>query len=265
MTHDTHTRSRHLLLLAGAVVTATTVVHAAPALTALDPVRRHRSDAMSGVGAPGHVALTFDDGPDVASTPSFIRSLDELGTHATFFLLGRMLNPAPWLGRELVEAGHEVALHGWDHRVLLLRGPRSTYNDMARAHDQLTRSCGAPPAFYRPPYGVMTRAAHRSARALGMTPVLWSTWGRDWRRAATADSVCRDVFRRLGPGGTILLHDSDCTSAPNSWRTTLAALPGIVAEIRTRGLEPGPLREHGLGAQMSLDGVLVSGGARSPR
>ncbi|KJY24823.1 polysaccharide deacetylase, partial [Streptomyces sp. NRRL S-495] len=39
-------------------------------------------------------------------------------------------------------------------------------------------------------------------------------------------------------------HDSDCTSAPDSWRATLAALPLLAAPCHTRGLTLGPLRDH---------------------
>jgi hypothetical protein len=49
----------------------------------------------------------------------------------------------------------------------------------------------------------------------------------------------------LRGGGTVLLHDSDCTSAPGSWRTTLGALPRLLGTWRDRGWEVGPLREHG--------------------
>ena len=86
--------------------------------------------------------------------------------------------------------------------------------------------------------------AHRTARWLGLTPVLWTAWGKDWRRGATRESVRLEVRRRVRPGGTVLLHDSDCTSAPGSWRATLDALPLIVADVRAQGLVVGPLAEH---------------------
>jgi hypothetical protein len=52
--------------------------------------------------------------------------------------------------------------------------------------------------------------------------------------------------RQLRGGGTVLLHDSDCTSAPNSWRVTVEALPGLLERCRDLGLCVGPLGEHGL-------------------
>ena len=221
--------------------------HAAPALASVAPLRRRLLPGLSGVGDPGHVALTFDDGPDLASTPAFIDALAETKTQATFFLLGRMLATAPELGRQLVDAGHEVGVHGWEHRCMLARGPRATYDDLARTKEAIFAATGRVPRWYRPPYGVLSGAALTSARRLDLTPVLWTNWGKDWSRRATPDSIVTLLTRDLTGGATVLLHDSDCTSAPGSWKNTLGALPGLLSALAGRDLRVGPLREHGLG------------------
>ncbi|MGC9670792.1 polysaccharide deacetylase family protein [Planosporangium sp. 12N6] len=234
---------RSTVLAAGTVLAA---AHAAPGLTALTPLRRLLLPNLAGVGDPDHVALTFDDGPDPASTPAFLDLLHDRAVRATFFLLGDMLSRAPELGAELVAAGHEVAVHGWQHRCHLARGPRATYDDLARARDLIGAATGRQPRWFRPPYGVLTTAALYAARRLDLTPVLWTAWGRDWEARATPESVLTTVTRRLRGGGTVLLHDSDCTSAPGSWRRTLAALPALIDGVRSRGLRLGPLAEHGV-------------------
>ncbi len=238
-------RSSGLLAGAAALVTA---VHAAPALTTIAPLRRRLLPALSGVGRPDHVALTFDDGPDPRSTPAFLQVLRAHQVPATFFLLGSMVARAPGLTRELVDAGHEVAVHGWQHRCLLGRTPAGTYDDLARSRDLIARITGQEPRWYRPPYGVLTAGAVHAARRLGLTPVLWTAWGRDWRARATADSVLATVRRTLGGGGTVLLHDSDCTAAPGAWRSALGALPRLITGVRDQGCQLGPLAEHGLPA-----------------
>jgi peptidoglycan/xylan/chitin deacetylase (PgdA/CDA1 family) len=235
-----------LLRAAALGATAVGAAHAAPALSALAPLRRRYLPGLAGIGDQGHVALTFDDGPDARSTPAFLAALDEQRVTATFFLLGRMLAQAPGLGRELVAAGHEIALHGWGHRCLVARGPRGTREDLARGYDLIGELTGAPPRWYRPPYGVLTTAAVSTAGRLGLTPVLWTAWGMDWTARATPASVLATVRRDLAGGGTVLLHDSDCTSAPGSWRATLGSLAPLIEGIRAAGLSVGPLRDHGL-------------------
>ncbi|WP_329569819.1 polysaccharide deacetylase family protein [Kitasatospora sp. NBC_01266] len=242
MRPDRARATRALALTAGALA----VGHSLPALTSLGPLRPLLAPRLSGPGDPGHVALTFDDGPDPASTPLFLAELAKTGTKATFFLLGRMLQRAPELGRELVAAGHEVAVHGWAHRPLLIRSPRATRDDVARARDLIASVTGQEPRWYRPPYGVLNASALYAARENGLRPVLWTHWGQDWTARATPDSVLRTLTRAPLAGGTVLLHDSDCTSAPQAWRSTLGALPRLLDRCAEQGLKVGPLREHGL-------------------
>ncbi|TQS45313.1 polysaccharide deacetylase family protein [Cryptosporangium phraense] len=228
------------------VAGALAVAQAAPALTAVTPLRRELFPVLSGRGDGRQVALTFDDGPDAAGTPPVLDVLARYRITATFFLLGTQIQRAPTLTRELVAAGHEVAVHGFEHRCLLTRTPAGTHRDLAQARDLIADLTGQEPNWYRPPYGVLSLAGLRAARRLRLRPVLWTTWGRDWEQRATSASVAATVMRRLEPGGTILLHDSDCTSAAGSWRTTVDALPRVIEDTQARGMTLGPLRDHGL-------------------
>jgi peptidoglycan/xylan/chitin deacetylase (PgdA/CDA1 family) len=222
------------------------LAQAVPMVTSLGPVRAAVWPRLTGLGDPGHVALTFDDGPDPASTPQFLDALDEAGVHATFFLLGRMVQQAPWLARRIADAGHEVALHGWAHRAHIAVSPAQTLRDLRQGRDEVASAVGRAPTWYRPPYGVATAATFSACRRLGLRPVLWSAWGRDWTASATPESVFHTVVRDLRGGGTVLLHDSDCTSKPLSWRSTLGALPLLLEHCAEQGWKVGPLREHGL-------------------
>lgn len=256
-------RARPALAAGGAALGLAAAAHAGPAVTWLPPVRNLLAPAMSGLGRHGHVALTFDDGPDPASTPGFLSALDELGWRATFFMLGSMVAAAPGLAAEVAAAGHEVALHGHEHRNQLARSPAAVADDLARGLDVVASATGRAPAWHRPPYGVVSGAGWRASRRLGLPIVLWSAWGRDWRAAATPDSVVADVVRDLRSGGTVLLHDSDCTSAPGAWRSALGALPALAHHAASRGWELGPLAEHGLATgPAATPGPRAGGGPR---
>ncbi|MGV9890429.1 polysaccharide deacetylase family protein [Streptomyces sp. NPDC003395] len=233
---------RTALLTAAALALA----HIGPAATWLPGPRRRWLPGLAGAGSPGHVALTFDDGPDPVSTPRFLDALDGLGVRATFFVLGARAAAHPSVLRETVARGHEVGVHGWDHGRPWLPSPVRDTREVRACVSAVRELTGRRPRWYRPPYGILTSGRWAAARAAGLRPVLWSAWGRDWTDDATAASVRATVAADLRGGGTILLHDSDVTSAPGCWRAALAALPDIVAGCREAGLTVGPLDEHGV-------------------
>jgi peptidoglycan/xylan/chitin deacetylase (PgdA/CDA1 family) len=237
---------RAIPLVAGGVAAA---FFAGPALAAVQPFRRALTPAvlpasLSGVGDAPHVALTFDDGPDQASTPEFLDLLARHGVRATFFLLGRHAVEEPALVRRMTAEGHEVAVHGWTHHCVALLGPRRLVTDLRTTRDVLERATGTDVVWYRPPYGVLTGPALVAARAAGLRTVLWSAWGVDWRRGRTPAQVVTTVRRDLRPGGTVLLHDSDRTSAPGSWRATLEATDLLLRRLAEDGVPVGPLSER---------------------
>jgi peptidoglycan/xylan/chitin deacetylase (PgdA/CDA1 family) len=196
------------------------------------------------VGRPDHLALTFDDGPDPASTPLILDCLDELGWKATFFCLGTQAERSPGLVRELAARGHEIGVHGQDHRSHLLRPAPSVIADVARARSILEDLTGRPVRWFRPPYGGVSVSSLAAAHRARLRMILWTTWGLDWQEDATPETVARNVSRTFHPGATVLLHDSDITSTPGSWKATLGALPLLAEDWSARRLSVGPLSEH---------------------
>ena len=227
-----------------AAAAAVAAGHAAPALSAVGTLRTRALPRLAGRGRPGHVALTFDDGPDPASTPAFLEALDRLGWRATFFMLGDMAQRHPSVAAEVAAAGHEIALHGHEHVSHLRRPPGRVLDDLRRGLDAVTEATGQVPERFRPPYGLLSGGTCLAARRLGLRTVLWSAWGRDWTETASPDSVVAEVWRGVVPGGTVLLHDSDCTSAPGSWRAALGALAPLAERFAAGGLAVGPLAAH---------------------
>jgi len=225
---------------------AAAAAHAAPALAGVSPLGIRFTPALVGRGRPDHVALTFDDGPDGATTPAFLEALDDLGWKATFFMLGTRVREARALVGEVAAAGHEIGVHGDEHRNMLRRMPGAAADDIRRGRDAIADCTGAEPLWFRPPFGILSLAALRGARRVGLSTVLWTSWGRDWRRDATPRSITDDVLRRYVNGGTVLLHDTDGESYPGSWQNTLGALPLLAEAFVSRGLQVGTVGDHGI-------------------
>lgn len=229
---------------AAGAIGAAALLHFAPGLVAWRRARCRLLPGLSGVGRADHVALTFDDGPDPASTPQVLDLLDTFGWRATFFCLSGQARRSPGLVREILDRGHEIGVHGESHRSHMLRTAPAVVRDVSDARSLLEDLSGAPVQWFRPPYGGVSGASLIAARRTGLRMVLWTTWGLDWRADSTGPSVAANIRRTFVPGATVLLHDSDVTSTPGSWRATVEALPLLAGEWHDLGLEVGPLAEH---------------------
>jgi peptidoglycan/xylan/chitin deacetylase (PgdA/CDA1 family) len=184
------------------------------------------------------VLLSFDDGPHPDGTPAVLAALDRIRAPAVFFTSGEQAGRHPDLVREIVAAGHEVALHGFRHETRRQWSRGLLAADLQRALETLAAAAGVVPRLYRPPHGVFSLSGLRLTRALALEPLLWSRWGRDWERGATASTIADCAAAELGAGDVVLLHDADHYSARGSWRATAAALPLIAERLAAAGLEP---------------------------
>ncbi|HEY7891518.1 MAG TPA: polysaccharide deacetylase family protein [Solirubrobacteraceae bacterium] len=244
---DDRTRSTSF---AAALVGVPLLGHAVPALAGsrpaglpgspapIWPALRRALDVQDRTSSRQGYALTFDDGPHAQGTPATLEILAHEKVSATFFLVGEQVRRNPALAREIVAAGHRVALHCDRHRNLLRLAPRQVHEDIAAARATIEDATSSVVELYRPPYGVLTAAALREARAHGWRTLLWTHWGRDWAARATSESITRLVTDGVAPGAVLLLHDADDYSAPGSWRRMAAALPRVLDTLAARGLSP---------------------------
>lgn len=188
-------------------------------------------------GAAG-VALTFDDGPHPEGTPAVLERLAQAGARATFFLVGEQVERRPQLAGRIVAAGHLVGLHGYRHHLQLRLSAAQVARDLARGtaviEDAVGAGMGGGLSWHRPPFGIYSPAGLSAARAAGLAPLLWSRWGKDWRRFTTPGQIAARATRAVLPGDVILLHDADFYSARGSHRRTVAALGLILAELNRR-------------------------------
>ena len=174
--------------------------------------------------------LTFDDGPHPEGTPAVLDALDSAGAKAIFFLVGEQVERYPELATEIERRGHELAIHGYCHRVQARLPANAVARDLERAIEVIGDR-----RFHRPPLGVYSQAGLAVVRERGLQPLLWSRWGKDWRKFTTPQRIAARATRALGPGDVILLHDADHYSSKGSWQRTLAALPEILRAIQPTG------------------------------
>jgi len=186
---------------------------------------------------PGELALTFDDGPNPVWTP---RLLDLLATHdvcATFFLVGSRVQAQPALVRQIVAAGHLIGNHSWSHPNLALSSARHIDEELSRTNQILAQIAGAPPRYFRPPYGARRPEVLRVARRLGMIPVLWNAMTSDWKNPsvdAIASLLTRKIDRlyRQGQAANIVLHDGSHADPSANRAPSIAAAAQLIARYQ---------------------------------
>jgi peptidoglycan/xylan/chitin deacetylase (PgdA/CDA1 family) len=185
------------------------------------------------------VALTYDDGPAEA-TSALLDALADLGSTATFFLLLTRVRISPGLVADVRDAGHEIALHGPDHRRLTALDPGTLASRMRDARSELEDVAGTPVRWFRPPYGAQSLHSWRAARRAGLEPVLWGPTFADWRDAPDDERL---RLALAGDRGAIILaHDGHADELdgvegdPAPVVDRVALVRGVHAGYRERGL-----------------------------
>jgi peptidoglycan-N-acetylglucosamine deacetylase len=153
-----------------------------------------------------HVALTFDDGPEPGGTDRVLAALADAGATGTFFVLVGRVRRYRALFDEVVAAGHEIGLHGADHRAL----PALPVTEVARivrdARAELEDATGAAVRWHRPPYGRQTLRTWRAVTGAGLVPVLWGPTTWDWKDVPHEQRLAK-AQDGVAPGAVVLAHD----------------------------------------------------------
>lgn len=152
------------------------------------------------------VALSFDDGPDPVVTPRLLDLLDLHGVQAVFFLVAEKAEVHKELVQAILDRGHEIGNHSWDHHpFLMLRGRQILRKEIARAQ-AVFRCFGVRPRAFRPPAGVATPQLWTVLLEQGMFCANFScrAWDAGNRRIGR---LAARILAKVRPGDFILLHD----------------------------------------------------------
>jgi peptidoglycan-N-acetylglucosamine deacetylase len=176
------------------------------------------------------VALTFDDGPSPDATPRLLDLLGEFGAKGTFFVVGQQAGSYPHVLSRIIEEGHGIGNHTWDH-------PSFPSIGMGHRREQL-RACSqaiAPhrTSLFRPPYGYQSIASYLDAAFLGYRVIGWDIAAEDWL-GHSGEFMADTVVSRMSPGSIILFHDNLFTFSDAKYldrKPTLDAVRIIVQRL----------------------------------
>lgn len=178
---------------------------------------------------PGEVVLTFDDGPNPASTPAVLRALADDHVRATFFMNGEPLMQEPELARRVRAEGHSVGMHGFEHAHFAQYSPERQLGDLREMEIAFTRVFGDKAPAYRFPFLEETEPLTKALADQGLTVMSADVGIDDWLPDQSPEMLVQRLLDRLGKagGGIVLLHDAQPQTA--------AALPSLLRALHQHG------------------------------
>lgn len=147
------------------------------------------------------VYLTFDDGPIPEMTPWILHTLDKYGIKATFFCVGENVSKYPELYQKLLERGHRVGNHTFNHIQGIRFWSKNYIRNIAEASKYIESD------LFRPPHGHMRFPQVLRLRKL-FRIIMWDVVTRDYSPHMTANGVFNNVKRYTRNGSIIVFHDS---------------------------------------------------------
>lgn len=147
------------------------------------------------------VYLTFDDGPIPVVTPWVVDLLGHYGIKATFFMVGDNVRKHPQEYKQVVDAGHRVGNHTFNHLKGLFTDTREYVENVEKA-DALIHS-----SLFRPPHGMLRRSQYKELSKRYQF-VMWDLVTRDYSNRLQAEDVLANVKKYARNGSIITFHDS---------------------------------------------------------
>lgn len=224
------------------------LAHTAPAKFALDAMAGDRAVWHMPPDAPPTVYLTFDDGPNPATTPRLLDLLAAEQVHATFFLIDTLVDDetAPIVARIAAE-GHAIGVHTATRRYMFLSAAGVAARVRAAA-GRIERLSGAAPCrLFRPHAGWRSGEMYNGLRLVDYRLVGWGwmLWDWNWMRRRTADATAGRLAGRASAGDIMVMHDGDESAPRRDQRETVEAAARLIPELRNRGFRFGTLCSAG--------------------
>ncbi|MFD4715692.1 glycosyltransferase [Streptomyces sp. NPDC058430] len=203
------------------------------------PVIDTRGGRETSMSVPEHrLVLTFDDGPDPEWTPKVLDVLKEHHAHGVFFVTGTMASRYPDLVKRMVDEGHEVGLHTFNHPDLSYQSKSRIDWELTQNQTALAGAAGIRTSLFRPPYSSFADAMDNKSWPVtkyigsrGYITVVNNTDSEDWKRPGV-DEIIRRATPKGGKGAIVLMHDSGGDRSQ-----TVAALDRFLPRLQSQGYD----------------------------
>ncbi|MBU5677468.1 polysaccharide deacetylase family protein [Alkaliphilus sp. MSJ-5] len=192
--------------------------------TTVKPIDRGSEDSK-------YIAFTcnVDWGNEVL--PDILETLDKEKIKITFFITGRWAKQFPDLMQQIVDAGHEIGSHGYQHLDYGSLALDKNEEQIQKADEILSKYTMEKISLFAPPSGSYNENTLIASNKLGYKTILWTIDTIDWRAGSTKDVIIDRVLKKDKFNGAIVLM--------HPMPETAKALPKLIEAMREKGLEVG--------------------------
>lgn len=167
--------------------------------------------------------LTFDDGPVPEVTPLILDILRRYNIKATFFCVGENVFRHPELFEQIVEEGHAIGNHTYNHVQGLKCSDSYYYENIEKANNLIGSN------MFRPPHGWIRRNQYWKLNRKYKI-VMWDVISCDYDSRLTPEHCFCNVIDFVRDGSIITFHDSI-----KAKKNVLSALPRVIEYLLEQG------------------------------
>jgi peptidoglycan/xylan/chitin deacetylase (PgdA/CDA1 family) len=169
--------------------------------------------------------LTFDDGPHETATPFVLDQLRQYNAKATFFCIGKNVKAHPAIYERILNEGHAVGNHTFNHLNGWKTNNKLYINDIAEAAKYIDAG------LFRPPYGKISPFVAKLLRTkLNYKIIMWHVLSGDFDERISPQKCFENVFLYSKQGSIIVFHDST-----KAWERMSNTLPKVLKHFRNKG------------------------------
>lgn len=150
--------------------------------------------------------LTFDDGPTIEATQDILNVLSEKRIKALFFCVGNNIANNHSLTKEILDGGHLIGNHTFNHKVLTKISNIEVVKEVAAFNNLMEEKYDYEVKYFRPPHGRFTISTRSILKEKKLDCVMWSLLTQDYKN--DFETVKFAVKNYLKKNSIIVLHDS---------------------------------------------------------
>lgn len=152
------------------------------------------------------INLTFDDGPNPATTRELLVVLEDEKVKGTFFFIGENIRLYPELVEAVHKAGHIIGNHSMTHTFLPNLTRKAVEKEIDQTNQLIIDIVGTGPTLFRAPYGIMDKRCAEALKERRMSTVYWGAMADDFRPIGE-DAVVSRIMKQIHGNELVVLHE----------------------------------------------------------